>query len=99
MSITSVVIVGASLAGAKATESLRAAGYDGRITLVGAEDELPYERPSLSKGFLMGKAERDSLLVHPQSWYDAQRVELRLGTRVESLDQSGDRSRWPRVSS
>ena len=56
------VIVGASLAGAKAAETLRAEGFDERVVLIGAEDERPYERPPLSKDYLRGEAEpRDGL--------------------------------------
>ena len=49
-----MVVVGASLAGAKAAQALREQGFDGEIVLVGSEQELPYERPPLSKGFLQG---------------------------------------------
>ena len=64
-----VVLVGASLAGAKAAETLRAEGFDGRVVLVGAERELPYERPPLSKGYLKGDAERSSAFVRSQNAY------------------------------
>ena len=66
---TTYLIVGASLAGAKAAETLRAEGFEGPITLIGTESELPYERPPLSKGYLLGKAERDTIYVHPRQWY------------------------------
>ena len=59
------VIVGGGLAGAKAAETLRAEGFDGPVVLVAAEAELPYERPPLSKGYLLGTAERESARVHP----------------------------------
>ena len=58
------VIVGAGLAGAKAAETLRAEGFDGRLLLLGEEAERPYERPPLSKAYLRGEADRDSLYVH-----------------------------------
>ncbi len=83
------VIVGAGLAGAKAAEGLREGGFDGRIVLIGAEDELPYERPPLSKGYLLGNDPRESAQVHPESWYPEHNVELRLGTRVTAIDPSG----------
>jgi 3-phenylpropionate/trans-cinnamate dioxygenase ferredoxin reductase component len=79
------VIVGAGLAGAKAAETLRAEGFDGPVVLLGDEDEPPYERPPLSKGYLLGKEERDSALVHPSDWYGEQGVDLRLGTPVTAL--------------
>ncbi len=84
----SYVIVGASLTGAKAAEELRSQGFGGRVVLVGAEEEIPYERPPLSKGYLLGKDPRDKAYVHPREWYDEQRIELRLGTVAESLDLS-----------
>jgi 3-phenylpropionate/trans-cinnamate dioxygenase ferredoxin reductase subunit len=80
------VIVGAGLAGAKAAETLRAEGFDGPVVLIGDEDEVPYERPPLSKGYLLGKDPRDAAAVHPASWYDEQGIELRLGTEVTALD-------------
>ena len=80
------VIVGASLGGAKAAEALRAAGYDGRVVLLGAESELPYERPPLSKGYLQGKAERETIYVHPREWYAEADIDLRLGVTVTGID-------------
>jgi 3-phenylpropionate/trans-cinnamate dioxygenase ferredoxin reductase component len=80
------VIVGASLAGAKAAESLRQEGFDGPVVLIGDETERPYERPPLSKDYLLGKAERESIYVHPESWYAEHDVDLRLGTRVTGID-------------
>jgi 3-phenylpropionate/trans-cinnamate dioxygenase ferredoxin reductase component len=80
------VIVGGGLAGAKAAETLRAEGYDGQVVLVSAEAERPYERPPLSKGYLLGSEERDSAFVHPKGWYDEHNVELRLSTRATALD-------------
>jgi 3-phenylpropionate/trans-cinnamate dioxygenase ferredoxin reductase component len=83
---TTQLIVGASLAGAKAAEAMRAAGFDGPITLIGAETELPYERPPLSKAYLQDKAERDTIYVHPADWYTSAGVDLRLGVRVTDID-------------
>jgi 3-phenylpropionate/trans-cinnamate dioxygenase ferredoxin reductase component len=80
------VIVGGGLAGAKAAETLRAEGYDGEIVLVSAEADRPYERPPLSKGYLLGSDERDSAFVHPKAWYDENDVQLRLSTRATALD-------------
>jgi 3-phenylpropionate/trans-cinnamate dioxygenase ferredoxin reductase component len=81
-----MVIVGASLAGARAAEALREQGYGGPVVLIGAEDELPYERPPLSKDYLMGKHGRDKIYVRPREWYGEQDVDLRLGTRVTGID-------------
>src|SRR5258705_10649477 len=80
------VIVGASLTGAKAAETLRAEGFTGRIVLVGEETDRPYERPPLSKGYLMGKEPRDKAYVHDAHWYPSNNVELVLGVRVTKLD-------------
>jgi len=80
------VIVGASLTGAKAAETLREEGFDGNIVLLGEEHELPYERPPLSKGYLLGKEDRSSIFVHEESWYAENAVDLRLGVRVTALD-------------
>jgi 3-phenylpropionate/trans-cinnamate dioxygenase ferredoxin reductase subunit len=82
------VIVGASLAGAKAAEALRAVGFDGRVVLIGEEAERPYERPPLSKDYLQGKSEKDKIYVHPEGWYAGHDVELRLGSRVTAIDRA-----------
>jgi 3-phenylpropionate/trans-cinnamate dioxygenase ferredoxin reductase component len=83
------VIVGAGLAGAKAAETLRADGFDGRLLLVGDEAERPYERPPLSKAYLRGETDRDSLYVHQDGFYAAQEIELRPSTPVRSVAPSG----------
>ncbi|WP_431677746.1 NAD(P)/FAD-dependent oxidoreductase [Kitasatospora sp. KL5] len=83
------VIVGASLAGAKAAEALRAEGHTGPIELIGEEPDLPYERPPLSKGYLQGKTPRAEFEVHPADWYAANDVTLRLGTAVTAIDPDG----------
>ena len=67
------VIVGGGLAGAKAAETLRAEGFTGRVILICDERDHPYERPPLSKGYLLGKEERDSVFVHEPAWYAQQR--------------------------
>ncbi len=80
------VIVGASLAGAKTAEALRKKGFDGRIVLLGDEAERPYERPPLSKDYLMGRSEKEKIYVHPEGWYTEHQVDLRLHTRVSAID-------------
>lgn len=80
------VIIGGGLAGAKAAETLREEGFDGKITLLTAEPHRPYERPPLSKGYLLGSEEIESVYVHPESWYAAHDVELRTGARVTAID-------------
>ena len=80
------VIIGGSLAGAKAAETLRKEGFGGPVVLVGAEAETPYERPPLSKGYLLGTADRESPRVHPADWYPENDVDLRTGVRATHLD-------------
>ena len=80
------VIVGASLAGAKAAETLREEGFDGRVVLVGAEEERPYERPPLSKDYLRGEVGREKVYVHDEGFYAERDIELRLGRTAVSLD-------------
>lgn len=84
--VPTFVIVGASLAGAKAAETLRAEGFTGRLVLVGDEIERPYERPPLSKGYLLGKEPREKAFVHDEGWYAVHDVELLLGRRATNLD-------------
>ena len=79
-------IVGAGLAGAKAAETLREEGFDGRLVLLGAEEERPYERPPLSKEYLRGEAERAAASVHEAGFYAEHDIELRTGTAVTGLD-------------
>ncbi|MFF4185485.1 NAD(P)/FAD-dependent oxidoreductase [Streptomyces sp. NPDC001691] len=81
------VIVGGGLAGAKAAETLRAEGFNGRVILIGDEREHPYERPPLSKGFLAGKEDRDSVFVHEPAWYASKDIELHLGQTVTAIDR------------
>jgi 3-phenylpropionate/trans-cinnamate dioxygenase ferredoxin reductase subunit len=85
---TAHVIVGASLAGAKAAEALREEGFDGPLVMIGEESERPYERPPLSKDYLLGKADRETIYVHPREWYAEHDVDLRLGVEVTSIDRA-----------
>jgi 3-phenylpropionate/trans-cinnamate dioxygenase ferredoxin reductase component len=81
-----IVIVGGGLAGAKAAETLRAEGYGGRLALVGAEADLPYERPPLSKSYLAGETKLAEAQVHDRSFYDEHDIELITGHAATSLD-------------
>jgi 3-phenylpropionate/trans-cinnamate dioxygenase ferredoxin reductase subunit len=80
------VILGATLAGAKAAEALREEGFDGRIVLLGAEEHRP-RATALSKAYLAGAADRDTVFVHPAEWYDERRIDLRLGVAATGLDR------------
>jgi 3-phenylpropionate/trans-cinnamate dioxygenase ferredoxin reductase component len=84
-----VVVVGANVAGGRAVEALRSDGFDGRVVLIGAEPDRPYERPPLSKEVVPGEVQGDSVFLRPPQWYDEQEIELRLGGRVRQLDPSG----------
>jgi len=82
------VIVGAGLAGAKAAQTLRDEGFDGDVVLLGEEPERPYERPPLSKGLLLGTADRETVFVHEAGWYAEHDVDLRTGVGVAAIDRA-----------
>jgi 3-phenylpropionate/trans-cinnamate dioxygenase ferredoxin reductase subunit len=84
-----VVIVGAGLAGASAAFELRRRGYGESITLVGAEPELPYDRPPLSKAALTGEIDLESITLFPQTAYDEAKIEIERGRAVAKLDLRG----------
>ena len=87
--VSTVVIVGGSVAGGRAAETLRQQGFDGRIVLVGAEPERPYERPPLSKEYLLGKVAEEKLYLRPPAYYDEQGIELWLGAPATRLAAHG----------
>src|SRR4051812_1117870 len=99
------VIVGASLAGDAAAATLREEGFAGRVVLVGAEPERPYERPPLSKDFLRGESARARVFLRSEGFYAEQDLELRLGRAAVALDlgssevelDDGDRLRYDRL--
>src|SRR5215203_752438 len=99
------VIAGASLAGAKAAEALREEGFEGRVVLIGAEDERPYERPPLSKEYLLGEAGREKVYVHEEGFYAEHEIELLAGRTAVGLDTAarelalddGERLRYDRL--
>jgi 3-phenylpropionate/trans-cinnamate dioxygenase ferredoxin reductase subunit len=88
------VIIGGGLAGAKAAETLRAEGFTGRVILICDERDHPYERPPLSKGYLLGKEERDSVFVHEPAWYAQNDIELHLGQTVDAIDRTAKTVRF-----
>jgi NADPH-dependent 2,4-dienoyl-CoA reductase/sulfur reductase-like enzyme len=83
---SSVLIVGAGLAGTRCAETLRAEGYDGQITLVGDEPVAPYERPALSKEFLAGKRTPDQLLLRAPTFWIEHEIELVLGRHIQIVE-------------
>ena len=87
MSPREVVIIGAGLAGATAAQGLREHGFTGRLVLVGDEPERPYERPPLSKEYLLGTMAREKTYVHAQEWYAEHDVELLLSTTATFVDR------------
>ncbi|WJJ14362.1 FAD-dependent oxidoreductase (plasmid) [Prescottella equi] len=84
-------VVGASLAGARAVETLRKDGFAGRVVLIGAEHHLPYDRPPLSKEVMLGRRSPGELLIHPANFYSDNDVDLMLGVRATGIDTHGRR--------
>ena len=82
------VIAGAGLAGAKTAEALRTQGFTGRVVLLGAEVDRPYDRPPLSKDYLQGKSDKEKIFLHPPGWYAEHDVELRLDTRAAAIERA-----------
>lgn len=81
-----VVVVGAGQAGASCVAKLRNSGFDGEITLIGAETALPYQRPPLSKGYLLGDMALERMFLRPASFYEDNNITLRLGAPVTAVD-------------
>lgn len=84
--MTHIVVIGAGQAGSSLTAKLRNSGFDGQITLIGEEPVPPYQRPPLSKAYLLGEMEEERLYLRPASFYDDNRIELRLGSAVTGID-------------
>jgi NADPH-dependent 2,4-dienoyl-CoA reductase/sulfur reductase-like enzyme len=83
-----IVLLGAGHAGGRAAEALRAAGFAGKVTLLGEERYPPYERPPLSKELLAGAVPVEKTFIRPESWYAEKEIELRLGRRAISIDRN-----------
>lgn len=81
-----IIVIGAGQAGASLTVKLRNLGYTGDITLIGEESVPPYQRPPLSKGYLLGDMTRERLFLRPEEFYQNQNITLRLGNTVTSID-------------
>jgi len=82
------VVIGAGQAGSSLVTTLRNRGFAGKVTLIGAEPHLPYQRPPLSKAYLLGEMERDRLLLRNQAFYDEKDITLRLGRTVTKIDRA-----------
>ena len=80
------VIIGAGQAGQSLAGKLRGEGFDGEVTLIGAEPVPPYQRPPLSKAYLLGEMEEARLYLRPREWYDDQQIALRTGTNATGVD-------------
>jgi 3-phenylpropionate/trans-cinnamate dioxygenase ferredoxin reductase component len=89
--IPRIVVIGASHSAVHLADQLRAGGIEGSVTLISAETDLPYQRPPLSKEWLKGGATADSLLLRDPEHYTDNRIELVLGTTVETVERDGDR--------
>ncbi|KAA2312537.1 pyridine nucleotide-disulfide oxidoreductase [Pseudooceanicola sediminis] len=83
--MTHIAVIGAGQAGASLVAKLRSLGHDGEITLIGGENAPPYQRPPLSKSYLLGDMAEERLYLRPLHWYDDNRITLRLGTPVEAI--------------
>ena len=81
-----IVVIGAGQAGSSLVAKLRSEGFDGDITLLGAEEEPPYQRPALSKAYLLGEMERERLYLRPREWYEKNDIALRTETRAVAVD-------------
>ena len=104
--LETIAIVGASMAGGTAAATLREQGFDGRVVLIGAEPEPPYERPPLSKELLRGESTLEDALIRPAGFWEEQSIETRFGVSVDGVDPvvceielagSGERLRYDRL--
>ncbi len=86
--MTSIVVIGAGQAGASLVAKLRASGFDGDVTLIGAEPVAPYQRPPLSKGYLLGDMGLERLYLRAPSFWDEHGVTLKLGAPVTAIDRT-----------
>src|SRR5262249_35869467 len=93
LSPASIVIVGGGAAGLAAADMLRREGYDGPLTMISADSDPPVDRPNLSKDYLAGTAKEDWIPLRGPEYYEEQRIELRLGSRVTGLDAAAKRLR------
>jgi 3-phenylpropionate/trans-cinnamate dioxygenase ferredoxin reductase subunit len=86
-----IVIIGGGVAAGSAAETLRDEGYDGDVTIVTAEPHPPYQRPPLSKGYLVGEERSDAAILHPAEWYAEHDIDLKTSTQARAIDPSAHR--------
>ena len=104
--MTHIVVIGAGQAGAALTAKLRALGFDGRLTLIGEEPAAPYQRPPLSKKYMLGEMALERMFLRPESFYADQRIELITNQRVAAIDpeaktlllEGGEAMRWDKLA-
>jgi 3-phenylpropionate/trans-cinnamate dioxygenase ferredoxin reductase component len=87
--VTHIVVIGGGQAGASCVAKLRTEGFDGAITLLCGEPVPPYQRPPLSKAYLLGEMALERLYLRPETYYAENGIELRLGTTVQAIDRAG----------
>ena len=92
--MSGTIIIGAGQAGSAAAAKLRNLGYEGDITLIGAETAPPYQRPPLSKKYMLGEMELERLYLRPIDFYETNNITLRLGTKVDAIDTQKNQSRF-----
>lgn len=88
MKMTNVVVIGGGQAGSSLVAKLRNSGFEGGVTLIGAEPVPPYQRPPLSKGYLLGEMALERLFLRPESFYAEHDITLRMGETVSAIDAS-----------
>ena len=81
-----VIVIGAGQAGSSCVAKLRNGGFEGQVTLIGAESVPPYQRPPLSKGYLLGDITRERMFLRPEAFYADNDIDLRMGLGVSAID-------------
>ena len=91
--MSGIIVIGAGQAGASLVAKLRALGYDGTLTLIGEEPVIPYQRPPLSKKYMLGEMDLERLYLRPEHFYADQNIDLILDTRVAAIDPAAKQVR------
>ncbi|MER0441274.1 FAD/NAD(P)-binding oxidoreductase [Emticicia sp. W12TSBA100-4] len=85
-----VVIIGAGHAGVQAAVSLREEGFEGEITLISEENDLPYQKPPLSKGYLQGKQSAEAIIFRSENYYSSNQIDLKLGVKISEINPNNN---------